>query len=378
MGSSEKDPMRELLERQVSALIEQAAHGEAISADQAEAVGRLARLIEIRDAARGKPRRSWWPAGALAGALVIGTVLLFAHVTATDIELDVLASEIRFGIEKNQVLAGALRLTTLAASGLREIQLPNTGVTQNDSLQSSPAGQVALRLSGNPDSKHPGTITLAPLVLPAAATVSLRAGESAREFVLSFRAPGLNLRADGYGSLILGMPGAHPRQLDLAIPKAVLFRTSGQDVDFALAFPSTPVTPFSPQLSVHGLSLSRIDQFIDADQSLVRRISTILSGTLLLESLNGEERKLRPGEELRFEESHGEIRQLRLEDNQIGVRYHGRVRGMTTGSGEGHRSLMPTYLEWMRARHGVSLLWGTTLYLFGLIAGALRWWGVRL
>jgi hypothetical protein len=55
-----------------------------------------------------------------------------------------------------------------------------------------------------------------------------------------------------------------------------------------------------------------------------------------------------------------------------------RQLGMTTGSGEGRRTLMPTYLEWMRARHGVSLLWGTTLYLFGLIAGALRWWGVRL
>jgi hypothetical protein len=39
---------------------------------------------------------------------------------------------------------------------------------------------------------------------------------------------------------------------------------------------------------------------------------------------------------------------------------------------------MPTYLEWLRARHGLSLLWGTTLYLFGVIVGALRWWGIRL
>jgi len=92
-------------------------------------------------------------------------------------------------------------------------------------------------------------------------------------------------------------------------------------------------------------------------------VSTILSGTLFLESLDGEKRQLRPGEELEFWESSGEIRMLRLEDNQIAVRYHGRVRGMTTGSGEGLHSLMPTYLEWMRARHGLSLFWGATLYL---------------
>jgi hypothetical protein len=134
----------------------------------------------------------------------------------------------------------------------------------------------------------------------------------------------------------------------------------------------------APQLSVRGLSFARVDQFIGAGRSLVRRVSTILSGTLFLESLDGEKRQLRPGEELEFWESSGEIRMLRLEDNQIAVRYHGRVRGMTTGSGEGLHSLMPTYLEWMRARHGLSLFWGATLYLSGLIAGVLRWWGVRV
>jgi hypothetical protein len=35
---------------------------------------------------------------------------------------------------------------------------------------------------------------------------------------------------------------------------------------------------------------------------------------------------------------------------------------------------MPTWLEWLRARHGLSLLWGTALYLFGLAVGVLRWW----
>ena len=83
---------------------------------------------------------------------------------------------------------------------------------------------------------------------------------------------------------------------------------------------------------------------------------------------------------LEFDEIEGEIRMLRLTDDHIALQLHARVRGMSTGSGDTDRSLMPTWLEWLYARHGMSLLWGTTLYVFGLIAGILRWWrgGLRL
>jgi hypothetical protein len=34
---------------------------------------------------------------------------------------------------------------------------------------------------------------------------------------------------------------------------------------------------------------------------------------------------------------------------------------------------MPTLLEWARAQHGVSLLWGGSLYMFGIVVSLLRW-----
>jgi hypothetical protein len=134
----------------------------------------------------------------------------------------------------------------------------------------------------------------------------------------------------------------------------------------------------SPGLFVGNLSLLRIDQLQDAERTLVRRVSTILSGTLYLESLNGLVRPLRPAEAIQFDRSYGEIRTLGFHDGHLVVNFHGRVHGMTTGTGESRRSLMPTYLEWLQARHGLSLLWGTTLYLFALIVGVIRWWGVSL
>ena len=376
MERGQKDQVREYLERESGALAAKAAAGESIAADQLDALNRLARLIEIREAAAPR-RRAWWAAGAFAGALVIVSVMLFAHVAETDIEVDLLVSEFRFALSAEQVAWGSLRVTSLGASGLHEVRVPSAGRPDDQKLDSDARDQAAVRISADGGAKRPGTVALAPLVLPAGARVALRTAESPREYVLSYQAPGRELRADVEGAVSVVIAGSPPRPLEFASPKPIELRSGSGDVDLALTFPSVPQTLLAPQLSVRALSFSRVDQFAESGRSLVRRVSTILSGTLFLESLDGEKRQIRTGEELQFEESNGEIRTVRLEDSQISVRYHGRVRGMTTGSGEGHRSLMPTYLEWMRARHGLTLFWGSTLYLSGLIAGVLRWWGIR-
>jgi hypothetical protein len=81
---------------------------------------------------------------------------------------------------------------------------------------------------------------------------------------------------------------------------------------------------------------------------------------------------------IQFKESLGEMRTLQMQNGKIVLKFHGLVRGMHTGTGDSKWSLMPTYLDWLQARHALTLLWGTTLYFFGLVLGALRWWGVRL
>lgn len=71
------------------------------------------------------------------------------------------------------------------------------------------------------------------------------------------------------------------------------------DLDLTLLDPSKD--DFSSQLSVSDLSFFHIDEFRDPNNTLVRRVSTILSGTLNFESLNGLERKIRPGEMIQLE-----------------------------------------------------------------------------
>jgi hypothetical protein len=95
---------------------------------------------------------------------------------------------------------------------------------------------------------------------------------------------------------------------------------------------------------------------------------------LYFTELNSREYPLRIGEGLQFEQSGGQMRDLTMEDGQLALKFHGYVREMTTGWEESRENLMPSWLEWLSARHGLTLLWGTTLYIFGVAFGVLRWW----
>jgi len=378
MRKHTRDPLRELLDREIDALTAEAemAAGN-ISAERIEGLGHLARLIEIRNSQRSKPR-NWWAALVLMGTLVIMSVLLFAKVPETDIELEVSLAEASFALAKDQVVTNAIELSGLGASGLRSVQLPRSRSESRDTSQTRDESSPAISLTRSSIGTRHGSVTLEPLLLAAGARVTLYHSELPNQCLLSTNVAGLAMQATVDGPITVGWSGSPAHELDFGSPGPVLLEGGSEESQLDLTFSGMPQSPFSPQLQVQDLSFARIDQFLGPDRTLLKRLSTILSGTLYFESLNGQERRLRPGEELRFERSNGEIRTLELADNHISLKFHGRVSGMTTGAGEGQRSLMPTYLEWLWARHGLSLLWATSLYFFGLIAGALRWWGVRI
>ncbi len=368
MPDSAPDPLRDLFRRELDSLAAEASATDAtISPARIKTLNGLAKLLETRDSLQPKPR-NWAPALLLIATLTIASVLLFAHVRETEIEIDASLTQLSFTLTKAQALTGAVDLASLGVSGLRELQLP----------QSPPYLAPVISLSAATANLRHGVVTLSPLLVPAAAQIDLACSDVANQYRLSITAPNLVLTPAAFGPVNISVPGSPSRALDFTIPKPILLRGGPADVGLDLTFAALPQTPISPQLKVRQVSFSRIDQFLQPDQTIVKRLSTILSGTLSFESLNGEELRLRPGEELRFEQSEGEIRSVALAANHIDFTFHGRVRGMTAGTGEGHRSIMPTYLDWLKARHGLSLLWGTAFYLFGIAAAALRWFGVRL
>ena len=375
--TDDRDPLRSLLHRKVREVSDEAAqHDGEVPSEQLDALNRLARLVEVRDKALPAVPR-WRVAAILAGTLVLVSLLLFLRVRETEVELQLVTSEVGFVLAQPQVLTDVVNLAELGASGLRGIQCSDPTLLQW-MAEAAQDEHKAVRVTAIERDGKSGTVTLNPFNLPADVEVHVYDDRSPDACKVVLKGASTAVRATLYGPVQIDLQGAGTQSSVLEIPRSLLLETDPGEVNLNLRFAAGSGPAFSPQLTVKKLVLSRIDELQALDGSTAHTVSTILSGTLYLESLNGEPRKLRPRELLQFDEVRGVIRTLQLEDGHVTLAFRGTVRGMRSGWGENPVSLMPTWLAWLQARHGLSLLWGTTLYLFGLIVAVLRWWRVQV
>ncbi|MEK6373850.1 MAG: hypothetical protein AABO58_14275 [Acidobacteriota bacterium] len=374
----DNDPLRELLRRKAREIGDEAAkHDGVVPPDQLDALNHLARLVEVREKAFPSISPRWRIAAVLAGTLVLVSLLLFLRVRETEVELQLAVSEAGFVLSRPQVLTDTVNLAELGVSGLRGIQSSDSALSQW-AAQSGPDEQKAVRVTATERDQRTGTVTLHPLNLAAGVEVHVGEGRTPLSARVVLKGSRNVMRATLYGPLKIDLMSAESREAVFEIPRSFLLETDPGEASLDLLFAAGSDTEFSPQLSIKKLSLSRIDEFQASDGTTTDAVSTILSGTIYLESLNGEPRPVRPRELLRFDEVRGVIRTLQLEKGHVTLAFRGTVRGMRSGWGENPKSLMPTWLAWLQARHRMPLLWGTTLYVFGLIAAVLRWWRVRL
>lgn len=370
------DQLRKLLSQQVDAVSEEAVRsGAAVDPEQLEALTRLSHLVDLNQSVRTTPlrKRLFWAGAVTAITLAIASLLLFVHVKETELEGDFALSEVSFVLPTEQVLTEAMDLSTLGVSGLKEIKLPRAAERISQTLSSSEGSQSAVRLSVAANGKRQGTITLAPLKLPAKTHVWVSSGLP-RQYRVSLKGTNAELNADVNGPTEIAFSGGGSAQLDFETPDVAVMKSGENEVDLDLTFPEAGNKNLSSQLSATELSFFHVKEFRDPAGTVVRPLSTIISGTLNFEDLNGLERKIRPGEMIQFEQSRLDIRTLRLQGDHIEMKFHGRVRDMTVGWGDNRRTIMPTLFEWIQSRNSIWLLWGSVASLFTLIAGALHLW----
>jgi hypothetical protein len=369
---TDADTLRVLLARQSDDLAAEALHHDGlIPAERLEALGRLAKLVEIRETAATSLRRRWAVPAVALGTLVCASVLLFARVSSTEMEMELRVSEFSFVVPTVQAITDALSVSALGVSGLRLVDLPGA-----DGGPGQPRAASDILLTTGTVGRRSGFVSVSPITLPARTRVSVQTLGAPDRFRMEFRHARPELAISLLGPVRIVVPSAVNEQRDFPFPRPVALEPDSQRVivDVRIAAPAGGRTTFPSPLPAESLSLARIDEFQASDRTLVREVPTIIAGTLYFESLDGHARELRAGEGLRFAWSGGEIREWRLGDDGVVLRFHGMVRGMSAGSGETRRSLMPTVLEWVRARHGLALLWGTTAYVVGLFVTVLGWW----
>jgi hypothetical protein len=347
-----------------------AAGGE-VSAERLDALRRLSRLVEMRAAAAAPSRNRWLIPAVALGTLAVVSVLLFARRSTTEVEMELNVSEFSFVSPAPQAITDQMHISKLDVSGLRAIHLP----------VGSPGAEAARRasaiyLTAKQTGSDTGSVSIDPITVAIGARVFLQEAKGHRQYRLIVRGGTSGVGISVRGPVQFSVPPAPSLVTDFSFPRRLTLEpdTNQLSLVFTGAQTTTAWHALRSPLSAESLRFSRIDRIQAAEQTLVTEVPTIRSGTVYFESTDGHARRLRAGEGLQLEWSRGEIRQFRFGDDGIELTFHGEVRGMTTGSGDVKRSLMPTLLEFLRAQHGLSLLWVTTASVVGLFITVLNWW----
>ena len=303
--------------------------------------------------------------------LAIVSVLFFARVRSTEIELDVETTRADFVLSGRQAVIDALVLSRLGIGRLRAAEVPRAR-DQDPQVVRADGDDLAVQIAQATVGDRTGTITLQDLVLPAATTVSLTDVGIPQQHRIELTAAPPDIHVGLSGPTSLGVTGAGRRTLDFEVPGDLALQ-AGQNGPFLdLELPPATRGELAGQLGARNLRFHDIDESGDGTDTIAKRTSAILAGTVYFEALDGQQRKLRAGEMLQFTRSEGELRTVRFEAGAILLNFRGTVRGMTVGRDHNQVSLMPTWLEWLRARHGLGLFWGSAVYLYGIAMAAIK------
>lgn len=313
----------------------------------------------------------WLPAIVFAATLVLASVLLFVRVPSTTVELNGTFTGLGFVSAQAQPLNRPMRVVALGVAGATDVQLPEEATSGG----ATAAFRVAVNDSAT--AATAGSIVLDRITVPVGTRVWLSRTELPRQYRLSLRPAAsarITVHADVAGAVAFASVGAPRSVAALGAPRAVDFTSGDEALDLELTLAPGPGAPRWEQLVAREVRVHRVDDDQEAARPLARPVSTILGGSLFFDALGGTERKLRPGEMLRFGEAEGVFLTIDLREDAIAAIFQGDVREMRTGSGEHPRSLMPSLLEWLRKRQSLSLLWGSALWLSGVALTLRRWW----
>jgi hypothetical protein len=348
-----------------------------IPPERLETLRRLQTLIDIAEAVHGPPARNWLPAIALITSLAVASVLLFIHIPGAEVNLDASVSGLSFVMESDGPLFPGMNVSDLRVSGPQTVELLNLSPPAHPRVASS---SIVSRIRLTVRNPARGSITLSSFPVPKTTQVRLEASDIPNRYRVTLQTPpgastGIHLSCLGEIGVI--MSASTPGRYRFDFPEPITSQWApGQEIAVDLSFPPGGEIVLNPQLPVSHLSFQHVEQ--NLNRSGARYVSTIASGALFIESLNGIKRSLRSGDALQFTSSTGEMRRLSLHGGTIHAQFQGKVQGMTSGVENTPVNLMPSLLEWLRARHGLYLMWGTTLYLFGLLGAGWRWFrGVR-
>ncbi len=298
--------------------------------------------------------------------LALVSVLLFVHVSETEIAFDASVTAVSFTSARAQAITRPMLVEAMSAAGL----------TGGDTSLTGPMSGV-VHIVARGQGARSGSILLDRIMVPAGTVVSFARTDVPRQYRLSLRAKqpvAVSVHADVMGAVEIRPSRARAGDGDLSAPRPLDLASTTNDLDLDITLPLGATAPRTRQVAATDLRVHQVEEELNAATPEARPMSTIENGSLWFESVGGKERRLRAGELIRLDSARGAIQSITLGADAVELRFQGTVQDIRAGYGDTPRTLMPTLLEALRSREAEKLLWGTALYLFGAVMAVRRWW----
>lgn len=409
--------MRRSISRRSRTLLRRLYEGGMVSDTEIATLRRLDLLARLDDGLN----LSGVPALLLVLGVIVALVsLLLLSVRSTEVTLDVRVSSVAFTLDERQPLISRRNLlaSSLYADGLRTVRLPaaeggepvwvaDPGAPVSLRLQVETAGAGAVK-PASVAATPKASLTLGPPVLDSGQSVRISTFGDGFDCVLELpcgtpaavrgavsgatkprsrttaesdggnagQCPDVELTVLVSGQASYWVDPAPPSAAgtDWSFPRApglVTLRTQGDETPTLRLrlLPDSDVLTW--QARVRDLSLADLAIMEVADaRNVVRRYSTIESGTLSFPTIPGRQRRLQRGEELLLAVKTGVLHSVELEDGWLHVSFHGTVSA--AGVSSNPDAFMPSYLDEWSVKGSFRVLSGLLLSLLMVLMGLRR------
>lgn len=287
------------------------------------------------------------------------TSLLLIKVKTVNLEIQANTDIVTFSMQSDSVLAGGgFTANELVVIGFSKMQ-PTIAANNYLTLRASDEGAIIVSELNANDSP---VITVA--------------SESAGFTSLSIPKAKARLEVQTQGTVCVVRSVGTCDQID---PQILILRFTDDDLQLYFSLRNPAQAFLSEQHSLRSFGLLDPALMLSGSQQGILAPQTGLdSGTVYFTDLSRMERKLRPGEILKFQGFSGVLQSLRIRDGRLRVSVVGEVTDLISHTPSGDLSLKPNYLNVMSAEHNhLWSAWVLIAYFFSLIWGVLRWAGVN-
>ena len=364
MDDSGLENLRAVVRERAAKAADVAAKGGSVPQEEIDSLRNLSDLCGTLESTAVKPKANRWIPGTLfLLALICASILLFRRVAATQVEIDATATSAEFRLAQTRPLTEAVVVTSLRLVGIKRLSdMRCAGM----SAEHPPKDLTLIAGSG----ATPGSITLQPIEARKGLSVTVLGGDSPTHWALAFSGAPQTVRATFEGSLKID---GEPCRIEARFPRTLEATLDEKSSRLVLEFAKAPGQFLLSLLPVDRLAFVRSD-VVDLEGRVEQQQSTTLTGgSIYFEDLEGKETKLRDGEWLEIGVRQGWLLAPCVAGGNLAWRYRGSVHALRSGPPDSSRDLKPSWLEYARAQHGIELLWGAALSLFGLGGTLVRW-----